>query len=421
MTQLDLPHLYGLAVALALGLLIGLERGWEMREREEGKRIAGLRTYGLIGLLGGICALLAQVLGAVVLGYGFLGLAILLVAAYYRRIKLSGDLGITSMVAALLTFGYGALAVMDHLFAATAAAVITALLLDLKPRLHAWLRKLTPQELNATFELLLISVVLLPVLPNKGYGPWQSLNPYEIWWMVVLIAGIGFIGYFAIKIGGTRYGAPLTGITGGLVSSTAVTITLSRLVRDLPEHRDALVSGILAACATMFPRILLVASVVNPKLFVPLAIPTGVTAVLTYVAGWWFWRRSPGGPLGQHVETLSNPFQIGMAIRFSLLLAVIMLLANAMRAWLGDAGLYVLAALSGLGDVDAINLSVSRLSLHEISLQVAIVTIFIAAASNTLVKSLMAAYLGGWATGWRVALPSFVAIAAGVLAGLMFS
>ena len=416
----DLSHLYTLGVALALGLLIGLERGWESRERAEGRRIAGLRTYGLIGLLGGVFALLGERLGAAILGFGFLGLAVLLVAAYYRRFRLSGDLGITSMVAALLTFGFGALAVMDHLFLATAAAVVTALLLDLKPQLHAWLRKLTPQELNASFELLLISVVLLPILPNQGYGPWQALNPYAIWWMVVLITGIGFIGYFAMKIGGARHGALLTGITGGLVSSTAVTLTLSRFAREQPGHRAAMASGILAACGTMFPRILLLASVINPALFTPMALPVAVATGIIYLAAWGLWRGA-GEQTGQETLPLSNPFQIGMAIRFSLLLAAILLLSEALREWLGDAGLYLLAAISGMTDVDAITLSVSRLGTQDLATGVAVLAIFIAAASNAIVKSLLALYVGGARLGWQVGLPQMLAIALGGLAAYLQS
>lgn len=411
----DLPHLYTLGVSLALGLLIGLERGWETRERGEGRRIAGLRTYGLIGLLGGVCALLADRLGAAVLGFGFLGLAALLVPAWYRRFRISGDLGTTSLVAALLTFGFGALAVMEHLFLATAAAVVTALLLDLKPQLHAWLRKLTPQELNASFELLLISVVLLPILPNQGYGPWQALNPYAIWWMVVLITGIGFVGYFAMKIGGARHGAVLTGVTGGLVSSTAVTLTLSRFAREQPAHRAAMASGILAACGTMFPRILLLATVINPALFAPLAAPITVATVIIYVAAWGLWRGAGTQP-GHEPPPLSNPFQIGMAIRFSLLLAAILLLSEALREWLGDAGLYLLAAISGLTDVDAITLSVSRLGTQDLPLHVAVLAIFIAAASNSIVKSLLALYVGGPRLGWQVGLPQLLAITLGGLA-----
>ena len=416
--QPELSHLYTLGVALALGLLIGLERGWESRERAEGRRIAGLRTYGLIGLLGGVFALLGERLGAAILGFGFLGLAVLLVAAYYRRFRLSGDLGITSMVAALLTFGFGALAVMDHLFLATAAAVVTTLLLDLKPRLHAWLRKLTPEEINASFELLLISVVLLPILPNQGYGPWQALNPYAIWWMVVLITGIGFIGYFAMKIGGARHGALLTGITGGLVSSTAVTLTLSRFAREQPGHRAAMASGILAACGTMFPRILLLASVINPALFTPMALPVAVATGIIYLAAWGLWRGA-GKQTEQGMLPLSNPFQIGMAIRFSLLLAAILLLSEALREWLGDAGLYLLAAISGMTDVDAITLSVSRLGAQDLATGVAVLAIFIAAASNAIVKSLLALYVGGRRLGWQVGLPQMIAIALGGLAAFL--
>ncbi|HID49594.1 MAG TPA: MgtC/SapB family protein [Chromatiales bacterium] len=408
----DTEILTRLGIALAIGLLIGLERGWHTREWEEGTRVAGLRTYGLIGLLGGIWALISQQVNILLLGFGFLGLTLIILTAYVIRVRAKHEIGITSAIAALLTFALGAMAILGYHLAAAAAAVIVTLLLDLKPQLHGWLRKLEPRELNASLELLLISVVLLPILPNQGYGPWQALNPYTIWWMVVLITGISFVGYFAMKIGGTRYGALLTGISGGLVSSTAVTLTLAKLTQHEPRHADAMASGILAACATMFPRILIIATVINPELFFPLLWPIVIIASLTYLAAWLFWHKAkpavPGEP-----PALTNPFQIGMAIRFSILLAVILLLARAMQDWWGDTGLYLLSALSGTTDVDAISLSVSRMSLDSLSLQATVIAILIAAASNTMVKSAFALYIGGVGLGLRVGLASILALVAG--------
>lgn len=410
----DTEILSRLGIALAIGLLIGLERGWHTREWEEGTRVAGLRTYGLIGLLGGVWALISQQVNILLLGFGFLGLTLIILTAYVMRVRAKHEIGITSAIAALLTFALGAMAILGYHLAAAAAAVIVTLLLDLKPQLHGWLRKLEPRELNASLELLLISVVMLPILPNQGYGPWQALNPYAIWWMVVLITGISFVGYFAMKIGGTRYGALLTGISGGLVSSTAVTLTLAKLTQREPRHADAMASGILAACATMFPRILLIATVINPDLFFPLLWPIAIIAGLTYLAAWLFWHKAR-----QTVPTeppaLTNPFQIGMAIRFSILLAVILLLARAMQAWLGDTGLYLLSALSGTTDVDAISLSVSRMSLDALPLEVTVTAILLAAASNTVVKSAFALYIGGAGLGLRVGLASILALLAGAI------
>ena len=229
----ELQTFYYLGVALSIGLLIGVERGWKARKADVGERVAGVRTYGLISLLGGGLALLADQLGAFILGLAFIGISGLLTAVYIITLKQGGadDIGITSLIASLLAFVLGALAAMGEVKIAAASAVVTTLLLSYKPLLHHWVSALEENELRAGIKLLLISVVLLPILPNQGYGPWQALNPYEIWWMVVLIAVISFVGYFSIKIGGTSKGAMFTGLFGGLVASTAVTLHFSKLAR----------------------------------------------------------------------------------------------------------------------------------------------------------------------------------------------
>jgi len=179
-----------LSVALAIGLLIGVERGWKEREAREGERVAGVRTYGLIGLLGGGMALVAERLGPLPLALAFVALAGVLTAAYAINVERDDDAGITSLVAGLLTFVFGALAALGQVAVAAASAVVTTLLLGFKPVLHRWVSALEGKELRAGLKLLLISVVLLPILPDRGYGPWHALNPYQIWWMVVLIAAI---------------------------------------------------------------------------------------------------------------------------------------------------------------------------------------------------------------------------------------
>ncbi|MDA3868366.1 MAG: DUF4010 domain-containing protein, partial [Gammaproteobacteria bacterium] len=259
---------YCLSVSLAIGLLIGTERGWKAREAKEGERIAGVRTYGLIGLLGGGTSLLAAEFGVLALGLAFVGLAGALTTAYVvNRGNGERDIGITSLIAGLLTFTLGAVAAMGEVAIAAAFAVVTTLLLSYKPVLHRWVRVLEAEELRATIKLLLISVVLLPILPNQGYGPWQVLNPYTLWWMVVLIAAISFVGYFAIKIAGARRGIIFTGLFGGLASSTALTLHFSRLSHRNKALESIRAMGILLACGTMFPRMLLVASVIHPELF----------------------------------------------------------------------------------------------------------------------------------------------------------
>lgn len=406
---------YYLGVALAIGLLIGVERGWQERKAEEGERIAGVRTFGLIGLLGGILALLAQQFGGALLGLAFVGLAGALAAVYVINQRQGDeDVGITSQVATLLTFALGALAATGELALAAAFAVVTALLLNYKPLLHRWVGALEARELHAGIQLLLISVVLLPVLPDRGYGPWQALNSYAIWWMVVLIATISFAGYFAVKIAGTRRGTIFTGLFGGLASSTAVTLHFSRLARAGAVPAPVLATGILLACGTMFPRMLLVASVLNPGMFRLLVVPAAVMALLVYGTALVHWRVA-----AQHeteaVSPLRNPLELKAALGFGLLLALIMLLGQALRRGFGDAGVLALAAASGVTDVDAITLSLARMSQDDLAGPVAATGIVIAAAVNSLAKGGMATFIGGRNIAPRVGLP-LLACALGGLA-----
>lgn len=410
----ELEVLKNTGIALAAGLLIGLERGWSSRSREEGVRIAGLRTFGLVGLSGGLWGLLSGTIGITLLGFGFLGLSLLVVTAYLQRDRETEDAGITSAVALLLTFVLGAVAVTYNATLAAACAVIVTLLLGFKPILHAWINKLRREELYATLKLLLISVVLLPILPNRGYGPWQALNPYQIWWMVVLIAALSYVGYFAIRIAGARRGTLLTGIFGGLAASTAVTLILSRLGRDGSGIRDALAAGILAACATMFPRALLIASALNPELLVPLVAPMLAMALVTYLAALVFWRRSRRVDLPGDLH-LGNPFQMATALKFGALLTAILLLSRVAQGVAGDAGIYALAATSGIADVDAITLTLSRMSPATISLDVAIQGIVIATLMNNLVKAGITLFIGGIQLGTRVGIALVSAIVLGML------
>jgi len=413
---------YYLSVALAVGLLVGVERGWKARGAEEGQRVAGIRTYGLIGLLGGGCALLAGQLGALLIGLMFIGLAGALSAVYVVTHRSDdADVGITSLIASLLTFVFGALAGLGEVAVAGASAVVTTLLLGYKPLLHHWVKALEAKELSAALKLLLISVVLLPVLPNRGYGPWQALNPYEIWWMVVLVATISFVGYFAIKIGGTRKGALFTGLFGGLASSTALTLHFSRASRADGATAPVLATGILLACGTMFPRMFLVAGVLNVQLLQPLLAPVLVMALMVYAPALFYWRSLRQRETGA-AASLSNPLELTTAVSFGALLALVMLLGRALQAWLGDTGVLMLAAASGVADVDAITLSLARMSQDELAIRVAVTGILIAAAVNSVVKGGMATVIGGRRIGLRVGLPLLISAVTGLLLawGLMW-
>ena len=409
----DQALFYHLAAALVVGWLVGIERGWEGRDVQDGQRVAGIRTYGLLGLLGGCCALLSNALGGLGVGLVFLGLAGILTTIYVANLHEKHDVGITSLIASLLVFVQGFMAGTGMVAVAVAAAVITTVLLQYKPVLHNWLRGLEMQELRAGTKLLLISAVILPILPNEGYGPWQALNPYQMWWMVVLIATISFAGYFALKLGGARKGAIFTGLFSGLVSSTALTLHFSRLAREDASTAPLLATGILLACGTMLPRLLLIASLVNPALFPALLLPASAMAIMVYVPALFYWWRSHNNTQEPQVP-LHNPLDLKTAIQFGVLLAVILLLGKTLQEWVGNAGVILLAIASGIADVDAITLSLSRLSLNSLSPNTAVLGIVLAAAVNSVVKAGIALAIGRLAIGWRVGLPLVCSAIAGI-------
>ncbi|HKK14937.1 MAG TPA: DUF4010 domain-containing protein [Gammaproteobacteria bacterium] len=393
----------GLGLALALGLLIGTERGWHERGAHEGARVAGIRTFGLVGLLGGLWALLARELGPILLGFAFLAFTALVIVAHLRARGADRDYGATTAVAALVAFALGALAVQGQAVLAAAGAVVTAVLLSLKPVLHGWLKRIEARELSGALKLLLISVVILPVLPDRGYGPWQALNPYQLWWLVVLIAAISFVGYVAVKMAGTRTGIILTALFGGIASSTATTLSLARLARNT-RLQAWLALGVLIAAGTMFPRMLLEAAVVNPALSPALAPALGTMAG---IAGAWsvgLWYRQRGQPAEVELP-LENPFELLPALKFGVLLAAIMVLAKAVQAWLGDRGIYLLAGASGLADVDAITLSLADMARASLDPRLAVEAIVLAGGVNTLVKGLLVTAVAGPRLARRLVLP----------------
>jgi uncharacterized membrane protein (DUF4010 family) len=334
--------------------------------------------------------------------------------AYHKSFEKFEDFSITGMVAALLTFTLGALITSGYITLSCATAVVITSLLDFKPVLHGWMKKLEQHELNATLQLLLISVVMLPVLPDQGYGPWEAFNPYLIWWMVVLIASISYLGYFAVRIVGDRHGPVLTGVFGGLVSSTAVTLNLSRLAKRHLGSENALAAGILTACATLFVRTLLLTWILNAALCRLLLPSLAIMGFFTYIAAFLLWQNSREFRTGEEVS-LENPFQLGMAIKFGLFLLLILLLSNWLKTYFGDLGTYALATVSGLADVDPLTLSMARMSQNSIDMQVASNAIIIAVTVNSFIKSLYAIVLGGLKLGYRVAGSLLASVIVGLL------
>ena len=412
----DTSLLLRLVVALAIGLLIGLERGWRQREEAEGERTAGLRTYTLTALLGALSALLSTYTSPLFLGLSFLGFALAFGAFAWLEAKTEQNFSVTSVVAALITFSLGSYAVLGDLQLAIAASVIVALILALKQPLHTWLRRLTWLEIRSVLILLAMTFLALPLLPNRTVDPWDAVNPSEIWLLAIIIAAISFAGYVAVRIMGSQAGVALAALAGGLASSTATTVTLARMAREHPTASPLLAGGILLSGVVMVARVLVIASALNQALLIPLAWPLGAAGlVLIVVAGLLLLRHGKGSD--EHPRlSIRNPFDLAMALQLAALIAVISLLAKLVSNAMGGTGLTLLAALSGIADVDAITLSLARLSHDGITIMTAALGIGIATAVNTLVKAGMAFSLGTKQAGWIVSGASVAAIAAGGLA-----
>lgn len=406
--------IWNLFVALLLGAIVGTQRGWVMRNSVEGSRVAGIRTFSLVGLLGGLVGILANLYTPLLLGFALIALVILACIAFVIQQKKSEDISITGVVSLVITFVLGSLAVSGEAVLAAAAAVITAVVLDNKKELHQALQRLQEYELDAALRLLLISIVLLPLLPNQAYGPWKALNPYEIWWMVVLIASISFVGYFAIKIGGAKRGILFTSVFAGLSSSTALTLQFSHLSREQGGISPLLASGILLSCGTMFPRLLIVLSVLNPQLVSLLWPIVLVMMIALYLPAWWIWRRSEVEKIEQSNKQ-TNPLALQSALFFGVVLAIIMLLSHALSDWFGSAGILVLSAVSGITDVDAISLTLGRQSTQSLAIEVAVLGIFIAASVNTIVKMGMVLMIGARQLWAKVVPPMLSAVCLGGL------
>lgn len=411
-----LPGAQGLVAALAVGLVIGLERGWHNRELPEGGRVAGLRTFALTGLLGGVLGHLQPDFGAWPLLGALLGLSLLLTVSYTRRAKLSGDLSATTPVAMLLTLTLGAFAAHGNITLALSAAVIVAVLLDLKPTLHGWLRVIDHRELTASLQLLVLSMVILPYLPNTGLGPYAALNPYQLWWAVILIAGLSLTGHFAMRITGAQRGVLWTGILGGLASSTAATLALARYARQQPRLANAAAAGSLAACGVMFFRMLVLLAVVQPSLLSTLGGSLVVSGVVLLGVALWRWRKQADTSAGEGAVEAMAPFDLGTALGFGALLAVMSVLVPAAKQWLDTSGLYALSAVSGLVDVDAILISLARLhGAGGLSTVASVTAIGLATLANLVTKIGIAWTTGGSQVGKPVFLGYLAAMACGAI------
>ncbi|KQX38166.1 hypothetical protein ASD04_11110 [Devosia sp. Root436] len=402
-----------LGVSLAIGLLVGLERGWSQREEEDHQRAAGFRTFALSGLLGGVAGLVSLSAGGVVLGLVFVAYAAAFAAFHWLEATTDSNLSATSVIAGLLTFLLGALAVLGDVGVSAAAAVAAATLLAFREQMHRWVANLTWAEISSVLILLAMTFLLLPLLPDRTIDPWKAINPHEVWLLTILIAGISFVGYVAMKVFGNRMGILLAAAVGGLASSTATTLALSRVGRDHSKSSRLLAAGILLAGVVMMARVTGIALLLNAPLVAGIILPIasagavlGLSALLLAVG-----PSDPTSPL----MTASNPLAIGTALKLGAVIGAVMLAVGYLRSVLGSAGVLIVAAISGMVDADAVTLSMARLGGDAVDLQTAGQAIMVGVAVNTLVRAGISLVLGGWRLGLMVAAGSLTALATGLV------
>mgnify|MGYP000270531602 CR=1 FL=1 len=421
MTPEDLHLFSRFGIAIVLGLFVGLQREYAYRRAEDdGELLAGARTYPMIALLGALSALgAAELESALPLAGTALALGGLLAVGHFWRAR-EQETGLTTEVTALVVFFVGALCYWEYLRLAAALGVGTAVLLSLKVQTHALARRIDREDVYATLKFAVITVIVLPLLPREGFGPapFDVLVPYNVWLMVVLISGISFLGYVLIQVAGPRRGVGLTGILGGLASSTAVTLSIAGRSRDTTGLDRPFGMAVLLAWAIMLVRVIVEVAVVHPPLLRTVWAPAlGVFAASLAYCGYLY---REGNREDEEPTTVKNPFRLVPAITFGLLYAVILVLTNGAQSYFGDAGVYLSSVVAGLADVDAITLSMVQLQEGgELSAETATRAILIAAASNTVLKGGIVAAMGTRGLR-RAVLPGLVLIVgASLLAALL--
>jgi uncharacterized membrane protein (DUF4010 family) len=406
-------------IAVLLGALVGIEREKHRRERKaKTEQTAGLRTFILFALLGACTAWLSRVFESYwIVAAGLLITGAFVVAGYVVTTRGQKEaVGLTTEVAVIIVFVLGAIDMLGGTEIAIALAVITTAVLAYKDPMHGFVKQLGWDDVYSGLQLLIATFVALPLLPDKPIDPWGALNPYALWLLVILISGLSLVGYALTRWLGPGKGALLTGFAGGLVASTAVTVSFAREARTNPVNTMAFASGILVAWATMFARVLVLVAVVNRTLLGPLFLPFAAMGLVAAGAAALIYLRSdPDGKGASARDNLrvANPFSITSAAKFAAFFAVVLVAVKIAQDNFSDSGVYAVAALAGLTDVDAITLSMAELAKTG-SAQVAVIAIVIASLVNTAVKCGIAFVLGGPALG----RPLLLAIGAMLIAGL---
>jgi uncharacterized membrane protein (DUF4010 family) len=410
---MDEAILKSLLIATVLGFAIGMQRTMTYLQRQE-YALAGSRTFALIALGGYLSGWLQTFVPGFVL-VATVVFALHVALSYYLKVNKRQKQGMTTQITAIITFFLG-LMIWYHLESyAIFTGVVVIILLEIKPRLQKFEAHINSVDINAVILLLAMSFVILPILPDKMVGPYHLFNPYKTWLMAVIIAGISFIGYLSIKIFGQKYGVFLTGAAGGLISSTAVTISLSRMFRMREVLLNNYAGGIAIAWTFMYLRVLFEAFVINPELSMRM-VPAYVGATLSgLIFSYYLHRHAQNSDINlDNPEITKNPLQLSEAIKFGLLFGVIYGAIAFVQTRYGDAGIYFVSLISGVTDVDAITLSLSQLAKDEkISLFASMNGIIIASVTNSVVKLGIVYWLGGVKLGLK--MTQFLMVTFGVM------
>lgn len=407
----------GVALALALGLLIGIERGWSRRQDPDGARVAGIRTFTMLGLLGGMAGeagrQISPALAAVIVGIA--GLALLI--GYARTAEPGRSVSATTTIVGIATLAIGVFAATGQGVLASVLAAVTTIVLSLRRQLHGWLGQLSEAEFHAIARFALLSLAILPLLPDQPYGPYGAWNPRQIGMVVVLVSGLSLVGYAAAKHLGSSRGILATAAAGALVSSTAVTASLAARIRSGDGAAATLTAGVALASAVMVLRVLGLVAVLVPFALSTLAVLAGPGAVVGIACTAWLLRRPAQPDGGQALPaSLRNPFDLKPALVLAGLVMALSLLARWAQHQFGDAGLAVTLAVSGMLDVDSAIITLSGLPTGCLNDEAAGLILAAPLMMNTLVKAGLVLSVAGLRAGWQAALVLVSSAIAGAVA-----
>jgi uncharacterized membrane protein (DUF4010 family) len=426
---MDIKPFFDLCFALAAGLLVGVQREQAVLAgggREDHLFLGGIRTYPLYALAGAIAMMLAVQVGLWLVGLVFAVLLTPVLISYYDDVRKDRDRGLTAELALVVTYLLGVLAVGSsiipvagerYLIVAATAVALTGLL-SLKQPLHDFAAKVSAEDIFATLKFLILAVIILPLLPNEKMGPLNALNPFKIGMMIVLMAGLGFVGYVLIRVLGAGRGLALTGFIGGLVSSTVVTLTMAGRARKEPSIAGVCALAVVLASTIMLVRIVILVSIVYAPLVRELAIPIGAATLVGLICAFILYRGNKKTDATADEVKFKNPFELGLALKFGLVFSGILLASKAAQTYLGQGGVYLTSILAGTTDVDAITLSMCEMAKSGTEPRAAALSILLGATSNTIVKAGMAVSLGGWLFGRKIVMIFGAMIVAGAISAL---